>query len=86
MDLLWNTDRNILLGNHQNSKKTINEATQKAVKVGGEIGNSSDPVEAAFKIAGKFGIEAALSRLSASQCAGLIGVIVSSIAPQVYFY
>jgi hypothetical protein len=54
-----------------------------AVKYGAEVANSSDPLEAAIAVGGKTGVGVSLSRFSASQCAGLIGVIVSSISPQV---
>ena len=54
-----------------------------AVKYGAEVANSSDPLEAAIAVGGKTGVGVSLSRFSASQCAGLIGVIVTSISPQV---
>jgi hypothetical protein len=54
-----------------------------AVKYGAEVANSSDPLAAASAVGGKNGVGVSLSRFSASQCAGLIGVIVTSITPQV---
>ena len=57
-----------------------------AVKYGTEIANSCDPLTAAISVGGKTGVGAALSKFSASQCAGLVGVIVSSITPQVLNY
>ena len=54
------------------------------MKYGIEIANSSDPLSAAIAVGGKTGVGSALSRFSASQCAGLVGVIVSSITPQVH--
>jgi hypothetical protein len=54
-----------------------------AVKYGAEVANSSDPLEEAIAVGGKTGVGVSLSRFSASQCAGLIGVIVTSISPQV---
>ena len=48
-----------------------------------EVATSCDPLGAAIAIGGKVGVGVSLSRFSASQCAGLVGVIVSSITPQV---
>ena len=59
------------------------KTVESVVKIGLEIERSSDPFSAAVAVGGKAGIGAALSRFSASQCAGLVGVIVSSITPQV---
>ena len=59
------------------------KTVESVVKIGLEIARSSDPFSAAVAVGGKAGIGAALSRISASQCAGLVGVIVSSITPQV---
>ena len=56
---------------------------ESAIKYGAEIATASDPLAAAIAIGGKIGVGASLSKFSASQCAGLIGVIVSSINPQV---
>ena len=54
-----------------------------AVKYGIEVATSGDPLAAAIEVGGKSGVGVALSRFSASQCAGIIGVIVSSITPHV---
>ena len=59
------------------------KATESAIKYGAEIATACDPVAAAIALGGKIGVGASLSKFSASQCAGLIGVIVSSITPQV---
>ena len=59
------------------------KVAETAIKVGTEFVNSSDPFEAAAKVCGKTSAGASLSRFSASQCAGLIGVIVASFTPQV---
>jgi hypothetical protein len=48
-----------------------------------EVATSCDPLAAAIAIGGKVGVGVSLSRFSASQCAGIVGVIVSSITPQV---
>ena len=57
-----------------------------AIKYGLEVANSCDPLSAAIAVGGKSGVGALLSKFSASQCAGIVGVIVSSITPQVYKY
>ena len=58
---------------------------ESAIKYGAEVANSSDPLQAAIAVGGKTGVGVSLSRFSASQCAGLIGVIVTSISPQVRY-
>ena len=57
--------------------------TESVLKYGAEVATACDPLSAAIAIGGKLGVGASLSKFSASQCAGLIGVIVSSITPQV---
>ena len=57
-----------------------------AIKYGLEVATSCDPLSAAIAVGGKSGVGALLSKFSASQCAGIVGVIVSSITPQVYKY
>ena len=59
------------------------KASEAALKYGLEVARSGDPLAAAIAIGGKVGVGVSLSRFSASQCAGLVGVIVSSITPQV---
>ena len=59
------------------------KAMESAIKYGAEVATACDPVAAAIAVGGKIGVGASLSKFSASQCAGLIGVIVSSINPQV---
>ena len=59
------------------------KSVEYAIKYGSEIANSCDPLAAAIAIGGKAGVGVSLSRSSASQCAGLVGVIVTSITPQV---
>ena len=59
------------------------KVTETAIKIGAEFANSSDPFSAAVAVGGKTGAGASLSRFSASQCAGLVGVIVASFTPQV---
>ena len=44
-----------------------------------------DILETAFKIFGRNVVGNSLSKLSTTQCAGLIGVVVTSLAPQVTY-
>ena len=59
------------------------KAAESVFKFGADVASSIDPLEAAVTVAGKAGVGLSLSRFSASQCAGIVGVIVSSICPQV---
>ena len=59
------------------------KAAGSAIKYGVEVAKSFDPLAAAIAVGGKVGVGVSLSRFSASQCAGLVGVIVTSICPQV---
>ena len=59
------------------------KVTESAIKYGAEVATACDPLAAAIAIGGKVGVGSSLSKFSASQCAGLIGVIVCSINPQV---
>ena len=59
------------------------KAVESVFKFGAEIASALDPLEAAVSVAGKAGVGLSLSRFSASQCAGIVGVIASSICPQV---
>lgn len=52
-------------------------------KTGANLFKTNDPVESALEIFGKNIVQRSLSKASTFQCAGLIGVIVTSIAPQV---
>ena len=55
-----------------------------SLKTGAELMQSPDDIfQAAIKIFGKTVVGNSLSKLSATQCAGLIGVVVSTLAPQV---
>ena len=53
------------------------------IKYGQEIASSPDPLATAIEIGGRSGVGLALSRFSASQCAGIVGLMISSINPQV---
>ena len=57
--------------------------SESVIKYGEEIATACDPLAAAIAIGGKIGVGLSLSRFSASQCAGIVGLIISSINPQV---
>ena len=63
--------------------RCVAKAAELAVKYGVEVASSCDPLAAAIAVGGKSGVGVSLSRFTASQCAGLVGVIVTSITPQV---
>ena len=65
------------------AKGIAKQASESIVKYGAEVATACDPLEAAITLGGKVGVGLSLSRFSVSQCAGLVGVIVSSITPQV---
>jgi hypothetical protein len=67
------------------AKGIAKKASESIIKYGSEVATACDPLEAAISLGGKVGVGLSLSRFSASQCAGLVGVIVSSITPQVIF-
>ena len=73
--------KDVNLKNHMYGLKY--KVMESAIKYGAEIATACDPLAAAIALGGKIGVGASLSKFSASQCAGLIGVIVSSINPQV---
>ena len=75
MDVLKDVKRDLLC------KAT--KVAETAIKYGAEFANSCDPLSAAVAVGGKSGAGASISRFSASQCAGLVGVIVASFTPQV---
>jgi hypothetical protein len=61
------------------------KTVETVIKYGAEVATACDPVAAAIDVGGKKGVGVSLSRFSASQCAGIVGVIVSSITPQVVY-
>ena len=61
------------------------KVAESAIKYGAEVANSCDPLTSAVVIGSKASAGASLSRFSASQCAGLVGVIVASFTPQVLY-
>lgn len=57
-----------------------------ALRYGSELAKSFDPLADALDVTGSTILGTCLSKFSASQCAGLVGVIVASLAPQVRIY
>ena len=55
---------------------------ENTLKNGVDMLNSVDPFETAINILGRSVIGSILSELSVSQCSGLIGIILSTIAPE----
>ena len=52
-------------------------------KSGSEILRATDAFDAGVKLIGKTIVGQTLSKLSATQCSGLVGMIVTTVAPQV---
>ena len=55
-------------------------------KKGSEVFGSCEPFDAALHVFGKSFLGTTFSKISATQCSGLIGLIVTSISPEVYYY
>ena len=55
---------------------------ENTIKNGVEMLNSVDPFETALNLFGRTVIGSVLSELSISQCSGLIGIILSTVAPE----
>ena len=64
------------------SKNVARKSLENTLKNGVDILNSVDPFETAINIFGRSVIGSILSELSVSQCSGLIGIILSTIAPE----
>lgn len=69
------------------NNETVVKATTKlfemAWKGGSEFLSTNDPFEAALSLFGKNVVGSSLSRISTNQVAGLLGVIISTVQPQV---
>ena len=63
--------------------KSASKGSEKILKSCLDIATSNDPLSTAIEVSGMNGIGVTLSRLSASQCAGIVGLIITSIHPQV---
>lgn len=73
---------------HEESKneKVVKAAAklfEMAWKGGSEFLSTKDPFEAALSLFGKNVVGSSLSKISTNQVAGLLGVIISSVQPQV---
>ena len=78
-------DTNILLIIYFNMIKYLDvgrKSMENTLKNGVDMLNSVDPFETAMNIFGRSVIGSILSELSLSQCSGLIGIILSTIAPE----
>jgi hypothetical protein len=76
-------NRDTLKGMNKHIVGIATKASESVIKYGAEVATACDPLAAAIALGGKVGVGVSLSRFSESQCAGLVGVIVSSITPQV---
>ena len=65
------------------STKEVKNVIVSSCKVGAEILQSSDPFQGMINVLGKACIGKSLSKYSCSQVAGLMGLVVTTFAPQV---
>ena len=69
------------------TKERISDAALKAFestwKKGSELFGSCEPFDAALQIFGKSVLGSSFSKISATQCSGLIGMFVTTISPEV---
>ena len=61
----------------------VKSALPNIFKNGAEILTSADSFEATVKILGRTVVGNVLSEISLTQCSGLVGVILSTVAPEV---
>ena len=66
------------------SIKEVKNVITNTFKVGAEILQSSDPFQGMINVLGKACIGKSLSKYSCSQIAGLMGLVVTTFAPQVW--
>jgi hypothetical protein len=65
-------------------KKDLKDALLTSCKIGAEIMlGSEDPFQSMINVLGKSCIGTSLSKLSCSQVAGIMGLVVTTFAPQV---
>ena len=80
------TTTNILAKPPQ-SKKDLKDVLLSSCKVGAEIMlGSEDPFQSMINVLGKSCIGTSLSKLSCSQVAGIMGLVVTTLAPQVVIF
>lgn len=65
------------------STREVKNKIVSTCKVGAEILQSSDPFQGMINVLGKACIGKSLSKFSCSQVAGLMGLVVTTFAPQV---
>ena len=69
------------------NKKDLKDVLLTSCKVGAEIMlGSDDPFQSMINVLGKSCIGNSLSKLSCSQVAGIMGLVVTTFAPQVLFF
>ena len=70
-------------------KEKISDAALKSFettwKKGSEVFGSCEPFDAALQIFGKTFLGTTFSKVSATHCSGLIGLLVTTISPEVHF-
>ena len=71
----------VKLQDHEIEK--VKKALPNIIKNGAELITSADSFESAIKILGRTVVGNALSEMSLTQCSGLVGVILSTVAPEV---
>ena len=71
----------VKLKDHEIEK--VKKALPNILKNGAELITSADSFESAIKILGRTVVGNALSEMSLTQCSGLVGVILSTVAPEV---
>ena len=70
-------------------KEKISDAALKTFettwKKGSEVFGSCEPFDAALQVFGKSFLGTTFSKVSATQCSGLFGLLVTSISPEVHY-
>ena len=61
----------------------VKKALPNIIRNGAEIISSADSFASTIKILGRTVVGNALSEMSLTQCSGLVGVILSTVAPEV---
>ena len=76
-----------MIHEESNNEKVVKAATklfEMAWKGGAEFLSTNDPFEAAMSLFGKNVVGCSLSRISTNQVAGLLGIMISTLQPQVF--
>ena len=64
----------------------VKKALPNIIRNGAEIITSADSFASSIKILGRTVVGNALSEISLTQCSGLVGLILSTVAPEVWKY